>query len=492
MWNKQDKREHEVNSSEPSEVQNRPEAAIDQREQAANREHARVMADLERLLQIRLAPDNMLLELYLMHGQERIPIGDRIEAVKKRAEELGVTSRIDDEVIRRAFASGKEKQWHAIAHGTPAVAPVNSSVELLVPSVPPLGKDRFRERPFVSAGDVLVVITNATDGVPGVNLKGMVLPAPTGAARRAAVPNGPHTVVQQEGGTLKVVAECDGLIYFDRMQFGIYPMQLVASSSLRYGAKIEPENSVAVRENVPSGATIVSRGDIYIAGDVDDSTLISETGSITVLGCVTGHLQDHCRLQAKGDVMVASALHVDITSEQDVYIQTQARSATITAARNLVLLTRLRNALYDVDLEVEGAVMPFDSPTAAPDVTPDQRTAFAVECQVVGRLGMLEGQVVPFRPCMISQLSLAVALVAFIDSPPLSANKVVYLKFQLPGSHPLQILGRTGPPAHDGRTVVGFRQMSHQDEMAITAYCLSLARSRVEAGDVSQDGERMI
>jgi hypothetical protein len=299
-------------------------------------------------------------------------------------------------------------------------------------------------------------------------------------------------VVQQEGGTLKVVAECDGLAYFDRMQFGIYPMQHVASSSLRYGAKVQSENSIAVRESVPSGATIVSRGNIYVAGDVDDSTLISETGSITVLGCVTGHHQVHCRLQAKGDIMVASALHVDITSEQDVYIQTQARSATITAARNLVLLTRLRNALYDVDLEVEGAVMPFDIPTAPADVTPDQRTAFAVECQVIGKLGMLEGQIVPFRPCVIRQLSLAVAHVVFVDGPPFNANRVVYLKFQLPGSHPLQILGRTAAPTRDGNTVVGFRQMSHQDEMAITAYCLSLARSRVETEEDAEDHEPML
>jgi hypothetical protein len=412
----------------------------------------------------------------------------RVDSIKHRAFAQGVTATINEDTLRHILATGKEKQWITIAKGTPAIPPVNGSIEVLVPSVPPLGKDRFHVRPYVNRGDVLVVITRARDGMPGINLKGRALPATN--ARQPTIPGGQNTVVLQEGDTKKIVADCDGLVYFDRMQFGVYPMQPVASSSLRYGAKLETADAIIIRENVPSGATIVSEKDIYVVGDVDDSTLISTAGSVTVLGCVTGHYQRHCEVRAKVDVMVASALHVDLTGEQDVYIQTQARNATITAARNLILLTRLRSALYDVDLRVEGAVMPFDTANAAPDVTPAERMAFYVECELHGQIGMLEGQVVAFEQCMVHELSVAVARLSFLDSPPLPGNRTVFLKLNLPSSPTAQILGRTLAPSRDGRTVVGFRQMSHQDEMSITAFCLAVTRSRINVSDESEESDQ--
>ncbi len=486
MSNVPDMPEHKVDPLQTPAVPDGPDVESGPARQATERERARIAEELERLVQLRLTPDSMALELYVYPGLARYHMSDRIDCVKRQATGLGVTAAIDEDTVRRAFASGKEKQWLVIARGTPAVPPVHGSVEVLVPSVPPLGKDRFHERPYVNQGDVLVLVTRASDGVPGVNLKGWALPST--AARRPAIPSGEHTVLRQEGETREVVAECDGLVYFDHMQFGVYPMQHVHSSALRYGAKVESDNSIVVRGNVPSGATIVSSADIYVSGDVDDSTLISTSGSITVLGCVTGHNQHHCTVRAKGDIMVASALHVDITGEQDVYIQTQARNSTIVAARNLILLTRLRSALYDVDLRIGGAVMPSDSANAPADVTSAERMAFDVECSVPAQLGMLEGQVVSFKPGLINELSVAVARLVLVGSPPLSANKTVYLKLQLPGFHPLQILGRTMAPTHDGRTMVGFRQMSHQDEAAITAYCLSLARKRI-GGEQEENGE---
>ncbi len=465
----------------------RSELATNAGEQLGARESARVAAELDQLIQLRLSPDSMALELYVLPGASRHPMQARLDATCRRAAALGVTAAIGEDVVRRVLASGAEKQWAIIARGTAPVPPVNGSIQVLVPSVPPLGKDRFTERPFVRRGDALVSVTRATDGVAGVDLKGKLLP--TTAAHRPAIPNGENTALLQDGETRKVVADCDGLVYFDRMQFGVYPMQRVQSSALRYGAKVESSHSIIVLENVPAGARIVSHGDIYIAGDADDSTLISTAGSITVLGCVTGHYQRHCEVRAKGDIMVASALHVDLTSGQDVYIQTQARNATITAARNLILLARLRSALYDIDLRVEGAVMPFDTAAAPADVTPAERMAFDVECELRGQLGMLEGQVVAFKDCMIHELSVAVARMTFLDSPPLSANKTVHLKLMLPNTPTIQILGRTLVPSHDGRTLVAFRQMTHQDEMAITAYCLAIARLRIGEAEEAAEAE---
>ena len=462
----------------------------DSNQESSTPTQSKVFGDLERLIQLRLTQDFMTLEVYVLSGSSRYPMNLRVESVTQRAAALGVTARIDEGVVRHMLASNREKQWLTIAKGTQAVPPVNGSIEVLVPSVPPLGKDRFRARTFVIRGDTLALITRAKDGLPGINLKGRALPAT--AARQPAIPGGQNTALVQEGETRKVVADCDGLAYFDRMQFGVYPMQPVESSALRYGAKFEATESIMVRENVPSGATIVSSGDIYIGGDVDDSTIISTGGSITVLGCVTGHYQHHCEVRAKGDIMVASALHVNIISEQDVYIQTQARNALISAARNLILLTRLRNALYDVDLRVEGAVMPLDTANAEPDVTPSERMAFDVECDLHGQIGMLEGMTVVFNQCMVHELSVAVARLSFLDSPPLPGNRAVYLKLNVPGSPVVQILGRTIAPSRDGRTVVGFRQMSHQDEAAITTFCLAVGRKRIAKVDESEESEQLI
>jgi hypothetical protein len=223
----------------------------------------------------------------------------------------------------------------------------------------------------------------------------------------------------------------------------------------------------------------VAGGDIYVGGDVDDSDLRSTGGTITVLGCVTGHRNRHCILQAKGDIMVASALHVDIRGEQDVHIQTQARYANISAARHLILLARLRSAMYDVDLQVGGAVIPLDKPGTPPDVAQDERRVFDESCDIIGQIGSFEGTEVVFHPCNVNELSLAAASMFMVDIPPLSSNRTVYLKFALPGARPIQIVARTLVPSRDKRTMVAFRQVTHQDEMAITAYLLALRRARV-------------
>jgi hypothetical protein len=62
----------------------------------------------------------------------------------------------------------------------------------------------------------------------------------------------------------------------------------------------------------------------------------------------------------------------------------------------------------------------------------------------------------------------------------------VHLKFVLPGSRPIQILARTLTPGNDKQTPVEFRQISHQDELAVTAYCLGLARTRIALAGVDE------
>jgi hypothetical protein len=437
---------------------------------------ARAVTELERLIQLRLSPDNMLLELCISPGTRSFPMDLRVASVMQRMTAMGISPTPDEHLVQRALTNGKEKHWLQLAQGVPAVPSVPANLKVCVPSLPPIGRDRFRERACVRRGDILVRVTPARDGEAGYDLKGRELPSLP--ARQPTIPAGENTAIaeDEEGSTL--AAACDGMVYFDRMKFSVQPMRIVTSRMLARGGKLETGESVFVPDGIPSGATLVAGGDIFVSGDVDQSTLISG-GAITVLGCVTGHRQRHCLLQAPLDVMVASALYADVKSEQDVYIKTQARSCRIAAARHLILLTRLRSALYDTHIEVGGTVIPFDAPGDAPDVTYDERRAFDAACDIPAQMGVSGTPDITFHTCRIQQLSVGAASLALADDVPLSANKIVYLKFMLPGSHSVHILARPLGACRDGQATLAFRQMSHQDELAITAYCLSLARERV-------------
>ena len=227
-----------------------------------------------------------------------------------------------------------------------------------------------------------------------------------------------------------------------------------------------------------------------IAGDVEESIVVSKHGSITVLGCITGHHKRHGVVEAEGDVMVASILHVDVTSKQDIYVQTQARNATLTAGRHLILMTRIRNALYDVDLEIEGALVPFDNPGAPADIQADERRTFNVTVDLAGQAGLSDGAQIFFHPCFIIELSVASAQLKIVDSPPLAANKIVYLKFSIPGQPPIHLLARSQAPTPSGLSVVMFRQMSHQEELIITGFCLAELRAKAETAAILESLQR--
>lgn len=444
-------------------------------------------AELERLIQVRLSTDSMALDLLLTPGSRRFPMAVRVANILRRIASLGIDPLPDEAVVRRQLAIGKENRWLTLAAGSPPVPPVHGNVEVCVPAISTLGKDRFHPRAGVHAGAVIARITTARDGSPGRDLRGRVLPATQ--ARRATVPAGEHTVLMADGENATLVVACDGMISFDQMKFNVRPMALVTARMLAHGGAIETSGSVFVTDHVPSGSKLVTTGDIYVAGDVDQSTLISTAGSITVLGCVTGHHRQHCPVRAQRDVMLASALYVAVAGGQDVYLQTQARNCSITATRHLILLTRLRSALYGVVLRVGGAVMPIDAPDAPPDVTRDERLDFDIECAIPTEIGVWDNGALAFHAGTIRELSVGSARVAVAGIPPITSNKPLYLKFVLPNSPPIHILARTLPPSRDGLTVAGFRQISHQDEAAITAHSLALARThRVTAPTEGAEG----
>jgi hypothetical protein len=440
--------------------------------------------DLDRLLLMRLSVDGMLLELSVLAGATRFPMQARVEAARRLIADLGVKSPPEENVLRRLLGMARENRWLVVATGTPVVPPVDGSVSVRVPSVPPLGNDRFHERACVQAGEIIARITPGRDGTPGVDLRGRAIPSTL--AHQARVPAGDHTLLTEDKEGPTLVAACEGMISFDHMQFSVRPMRVVSGRALRSGATFATDEAVFIPDDVPSSASVTAGGDLYVAGDAEKSILVSLGGTVTVLGCVAGHYQQHCMVRAKGDVMVSSALHADIASGQDVYIQTQARNASISAVRHLVLLARLRSALYDVSLTVGGAVIPLDPPGSPSDVTHDERLVFNEACEIAAELGLREGSSVIFQPCAIHQISVAAAVLTMEGAPPPRSDTIVHLKFVLPDSRPIQILARTLTPGNDKQTPVEFRQISHQDELAVTAYCLGLARTRIALAGVDE------
>lgn len=134
----------------------------------------------------------------------------------------------------------------------------------------------------IKEGDVICDIIAPKPGVAGVKVDGTV--AEPAAVKPATIPNGPNTVISEDG--TKLLAAKEGHLEFDGSKFCVKVL-LDIPGDVDYNT-----------------GNIDYNGDIHIRGDVRETFVVKATGNITVDGLV-----EAATLEAGGDILISCGVH---------------------------------------------------------------------------------------------------------------------------------------------------------------------------------------
>lgn len=236
-------------------------------------------------------------------------------------ERNGIRFGIQQEVIQTAVQQGFLERTR-IAQGEPVIHGEDGWFEYLVkdtcagPQQREDGSVDFRELNLltsVPAGTPLMQYHPPTEGIPGMDIRGKIIPPQKGQERRllegkgtCRSPDNPHILIAAVPGrpvrafqTVRV----ENLIELDEVG--------VKSGHVSF------DGSVIVKGNVQSGYRVRAGGDIVIQGSVEDAILEAD-GNLTIQGSVFGG-QNTC-LFAKGNILAHFIQQAQIACQGSLHV----------------------------------------------------------------------------------------------------------------------------------------------------------------------------
>lgn len=147
----------------------------------------------------------------------------------------------------------------------------------------------------VKKGDILSEIIPPTEGNPGTNVFGQVLPNKKGKEKK--IKYGKNVVVSEDGKYL--ISDSDGHVYFDKDKLVVHEVYEVLSNVDNSTGNIEFNGAVRIKGSVLTGFEVVCEGDIEVEGVVEGA-IVKSDGSIVLKRGVQGF--NKARLVSKGDI----------------------------------------------------------------------------------------------------------------------------------------------------------------------------------------------
>jgi len=315
-----------------------------------------------------------------------------------------------------------------------------------------------------------------TPAEPTVDLLGRtVLPRNPHEAR---LPQGANTKISDDGSLL--IATCDGEVLLRNLLIEIVPSHVYAGNVPEGASLVQQDLPVFVSGSILEGARVEADAEVYVEGSVHEAQIRSRQAGITVMGSVNGVPQRPCMLRAAGDVSIGPARNANITSEGSIHVLARAWQCTLRAKGNVYLPKSVEASLQDVELHVEGGILPTLEPEARYAEIPTDRQHVRVGSQLRGFLALHSITPLCFRPCTILDLSTGGARCALQDhGDDPSPGSIVQLKLVLPGSRDqLFAIARVTRAVGPGVIGVTFLQMTQRDQNRLTTFCLQLVLSR--------------
>lgn len=447
------------------------------------------------LVDVRLSPDALHLEVYLVPETLALPTDALVALIQERLVRIGVEMPLTAHDLDARLHSCRRGTWITLLSGTAPTPPIDARVELLAPV--PLSSARQphsrarREaadavdapswiqgvRHAVRAGTALARLQPGAAGAPGYDLLGRAIPARP--PREARLPAGRNTAAATDGTTL--VAACDGEVMLHNLHIDVAPM-LVRDGDLDERAEpLVADRGVFVRGSVRR-VHIVAQGDVYVQGNVEEAHITSETASITVTGSVIGSPNRPTILEAPGEITCASVLHGEVRAGGHVYVLAEARHSLVQTPGTFYLQGTIDHGLVDVQLSVGGGVIPGVALPTQLIAVPAERQHFRVVTRLPGALALHSAAALSFRPCTIVDLSTGGARCRLADPSSLgepARGAIVQLKFALAeGEDQILAVARVSRTVVAGTVGLAFLQMTQRDHHRLTEFCLQLLMAR--------------
>lgn len=196
------------------------------------------------------------------------------------------------------------------------------------------GRVDFRARGLVRAvkpGSILGRLHPPQPGVPGRDVRGMVIPAKDGVKIQIKAGDG----VETDGTTYKAVAEGIVILAGGLIQVSdVYETR--GDVNLSTGNINIEKGSVIVHGSILSGFSVSAPGNILV-DEVIESAKVKAGGDVEVKGGVI--MDKGGQVQARGNLSVAFAKNAVISAEGDVSIANEANNCVIYARGKVVALS---------------------------------------------------------------------------------------------------------------------------------------------------------
>jgi len=184
----------------------------------------------------------------------------------------------------------------------------------------------FKEINFiqpVKKNDVLCVKIPYTEGIDGIDVYGRPIKAKPG--KDVKLPVGKNTYVSSDG--LKLISTVDGQITYNGNQVNVIEV-IIINSNVDYSVgNINYHGDVIINGDVLSGFDINAGGDIKIRGIVEGCKIISENGSIVIIGGVFG--KNKAVIKALKKIITEFIQDAEVFCEQDIEVLDYVRNSKI-------------------------------------------------------------------------------------------------------------------------------------------------------------------
>ena len=442
-----------------------------------NRLYGRDQLAFRNAVALRLSPDAMRLEAcFALEARSTAP-EVLLGLIAQQSTALGVQLRLSQRELDSLLHGAAVGRWVTVTEATAPKIPVDGRLELLVPVSVASARHSFPgNRYAVRAGTALARTIPSIPAVPATNLYGqLVMPR---APHEARLPRGANTDLRADDTVL--VAACDGEVRLRNLQIEIVPGMLHCGDVANGATIVERGLPVFITGSVLHGAVVDCDDEVYVQGNVVEADIISAKQAITVIGSVTGTSSRPCRLQAAQGITCGPLRHSVISAGADIRILDRVWQCTLRAKGNVILPCTMAESLTDVELHVEGGILPIlESDTQLTALQPERRHA-----RVGGRLrasiALHSIADLQFRPCTVLDLSMGGARCALHgkDLDP-GLGSVVQLKLTLPDHRDqMFIIGRVSRKIGEGLVGVTFLQTTQRDQNRLTDYCLQLVLKR--------------
>jgi len=253
-----------------------------------------------------------------------------IDHAKAALAEAGVEHGIDDEALKSMLDGKIYNEPYVVARATPpkdgddGKLLFNFSTDERTGSPREIGGGRVDYRSLdlyvpVVEGQLLVTRTIATEGEPGISVKGSVIKQKPG--KDISLPRGKNVEINDEKTEMK--ASVSGMVDFINNTINVSNVYKINGDCDMSVGNIDFEGSVHVTGSVRSGHTIKATDGITIAGSVEAARLIAG-GSVEVKGGMQGSGKGH--IEAGGSVTIMYIEQGTIDAEGPVKVDVSIHS----------------------------------------------------------------------------------------------------------------------------------------------------------------------